>query len=370
MKGREEGRAMPGLEVRELSKSFGRNSILEKISFEVEEGEFCVILGPSGCGKSTLLRLVAGLEAPTAGTISLGGRPVDGLPPRDRDVAFVFQNYALYPHMTAFDNVAFALRIRRLPGAEVRQKVLDVARLLDIEGLLARKPQELSGGERQRVALGRAIVRQPRIFLFDEPLSNLDASLRAGMRVELARLHERLRATILYVTHDQSEAMILGQKIIVLRQGRVQQVGPPSSIYKSPANKFVASFVGSPPMNFIEGRLDAKGAVLQGAGFSMDLSPLLSKQFLGYASQPLTLGIRPEDLHPTQADRALIQGEIEFVEDLGSDKYVHLKRQGLEIVARAPAHLSPRRGETLYFSFEPERLHVYSQDGESILDRS
>jgi ABC-type sugar transport system ATPase subunit len=352
---------MSGLEVREVSKSFGGNSILEQISFEVGEGEFCVILGPSGCGKSTLLRVVAGLEAATSGTLALGDKTVDGLPPRERDVAFVFQNYALYPHMSAFDNIAFALRIRRLPETEVRPKVLDVARLLDIEGLLDRRPQELSGGERQRVALGRAIVRQPKIFLFDEPLSNLDASLRASMRIELARLHERLRATILYVTHDQSEAMILGEKIIVLNHGKIQQLGSPSSIYKRPANTFVAGFVGSPPMNFIEGKLDNGAAVLQGAGFSINLKTLLSRSFSEYANQPLTVGIRPEDLHQTVADRALIQGEVDIVEYLGSDGYVHLRREGLEIVARAPSDFSAHRGETLHLTVDPDRVHLFSQ---------
>jgi multiple sugar transport system ATP-binding protein len=226
----------------------------------VADSEFCILLGPSGCGKSTVLRLIAGLEAPSAGSIAVGGESVDGLPPRQRDIAFVFQNYALYPHMTVFENLAFSLRLRGLPAAAVQTKVSDAASLLEVEGLLKRRPHELSGGQRQRVALGRAIVREPKIFLFDEPLSNLDASLRASMRVELARLHRRLGATILYVTHDQAEAMTLGEKIIVLHKGSIQQIGSASDIYRKPANTLVARFVGSPQMNFVEGMLESKAA--------------------------------------------------------------------------------------------------------------
>ena len=232
---------------------------MNNVSFEVAEGEFCILLGPSGCGKSTVLRLIAGLEQPTAGSIVIDGKPVDHLAPRDRDIAFVFQSYALYPHMTVFENLAFSLRLRRAPRAEIESKVRDAAQLLEIDTLLERRPQELSGGQRQRVALGRAIVRQPKIFLFDEPLSNLDAALRATMRVELTRLHRRLHATIVYVTHDQAEALTLGEKVIVLHQGVIQQIGSPSEIYHKPANISVARFVGSPQMNLLEGRLDEDG---------------------------------------------------------------------------------------------------------------
>jgi len=333
--------------------------VLQEISFEVADGEFCVLLGPSGCGKSTLLRLVAGLEEAAGGSIVIGGGRVDHLPPRERDVAFVFQNYALYPHMNVFDNLAFSLRLRGLSREEIPRRVSETARLLEIENLLSRKPQELSGGQRQRVAVGRAIVRRPKIFLFDEPLSNLDASLRAAMRVELARLHDKLGATILYVTHDQAEAMTLADKIVVLQQGKIQQIGSPSAIYHEPINTFVATFVGSPRMNLIEGRLDEKGAILRSGSLQIDLSGVLSRHLSEYAGKSMTVGVRPEDLHPTGPDGAWIQGDVEIVEDLGSDRFVHLKCGAVELVARTPAHVPLDKGQALHLTVEPRRVRLF-----------
>ncbi|MBI4527534.1 MAG: sn-glycerol-3-phosphate ABC transporter ATP-binding protein UgpC [Deltaproteobacteria bacterium] len=350
---------MAGLEVRELSKAFGATPILRDISFEVPEGEFCVVLGPSGCGKTTLLRLVAGLEAPSTGEIFLEGSRIDALPPRERDVAFVFQSYALYPHMTVFENLGFSLRLRGFSKNEIQSKVTEAARLLELEGQLQRKPHELSGGQRQRVALGRAIVRQPKIFLFDEPLSNLDPALRASMRIELARLHERLKPTILYVTHDQAEAMILGETIMVLNEGELQQSGSPSAIYHQPANTFVARFVGHPQMNLIEGKLDDKGRLFTSNGFELELSGAVWKGWGTFAGKSLTLGIRPEDLYPAGAEEPWIRGEVEMVEDLGSEQFVHLKREGVRIVVRLPVNVRVRRGEILDLKADPDRLHLF-----------
>lgn len=348
------------LSVHNVSKSFGTTKVLDEISFEVAEGEFCILLGPSGCGKTTLLRLVAGLEEASSGTLSIGERRVDRLPPRERDVAFVFQNYALYPHMNVFENLAFSLRLRRLSREEIHRGVSEAAQLLEIENLLSRKPRELSGGQKQRVALGRAIVRQPKIFLFDEPLSNLDASLRATMRTELARLHDKLAATILYVTHDQAEAMTLAEKVVVLDQGKIQQIGSPSAIYHEPVNTFVAAFIGSPQMNLIEGEVDERGD-FKSRGFQAVLLPVLSERCKRYAGKPMTVGVRPEDLHPSGPDGAWVKGEVEIVEDLGSDRFVHLKCGNIELIARMSADVPLNKGKTIHLSVEPKKLHLFHQ---------
>ncbi len=298
------------------------------------------------------------MEEAEGGSIIIGDKRVDSLPPRERDVAFVFQNYALYPHLNVFENLAFSLRLRRLPQERIRRQVEEAAKLLEIGELLARKPQELSGGQRQRVAVGRAIVREPKIFLFDEPLSNLDAALRASMRVELARLHQRLRATILYVTHDQAEAMTLADKIIILDKGTIQQIGPPSEIYQRPVNTFVATFVGSPQMNLIEGNVDDRG-IFTSAGCKIDLSPVLGQRCVEYAGKPLTVGIRPEDLQPAASDGAFIEGEVEIVEDLGSDKFVHLTCGNRQLISRLPPNVSISRGVTLRLTADPKKLHLF-----------
>ncbi|HEX9788355.1 MAG TPA: sn-glycerol-3-phosphate ABC transporter ATP-binding protein UgpC [Candidatus Binatia bacterium] len=348
-----------------LSKRFGAAEVLKDISFDVADGEFCVLLGPSGCGKSTVLRLIAGLEQPSGGEICIDAARVDALAPRERDIAFVFQNYALYPHMTVFDNLAFALRLRSMPMNDIRPQVKETARLLEIEDLLERRPQALSGGQRQRVALGRAIVRQPRIFLFDEPLSNLDATLRASMRVELARLHRRLRATIVYVTHDQAEALTLGEKIIVLNQGTIQQIGAASEIYHKPANMMVARFVGSPQMNFFSGKLDDNGARLQCSRLRLDLADLLQNALARLAGQALTVGVRPEDFHVADEGRAWISGAIDLIEDLGSDRFLHVKCDGIDLVARVGREITLRAGDTIDLNVAPDRLHFF-RDGRRI----
>jgi multiple sugar transport system ATP-binding protein len=349
------------LSINNVSKAFGATKVLEDVSFAVKDGEFCVLLGPSGCGKSTLLRAVAGLENIAAGEILIGERQVDRLAPRDRDIAFVFQNYALYPHMTVRENLGFSLRLRRLPHDEIQSRVMEAARLLEIEHQLDHKPQQLSGGQRQRVAVGRAIVRQPQIFLFDEPLSNLDATLRTNMRVELARLHERLRATILYVTHDQAEAMTLGEKIIVLQAGKVQQAGPPSAIYLRPSNAFVARFVGSPQMNLIDGTLDTDGSTFRSEKFTITLPGAYRGGGMDYARKPVTLGVRPEDLLPADSAHAAIRGKVDLVEDLGSDKFVHLESDGDRLIVRMPASDTVQRGQSLRCDVAMERLHLFHQ---------
>jgi len=322
-------------------------------------------LGPSGCGKTTILRLIAGLEEASSGEILAGAERIDHLAPRDRDIAFVFQSYALYPHMTVFDNLAFALRLRGEPKAVIGPKVRAAARLLEIDKLLEHRPQELSGGQKQRVALGRAILRQPKIFLFDEPLSNLDAALRATMRVELARLHRRLRATIVYVTHDQAEALTLGEKIVVLHQGSIQQIGSASDVYQRPANILVASFVGTPQMNLLEGRFDENGKIFQCGALRLDLSALLGKRVSPLANDSLTLGVRAEDLQPTSETNGWLCGEVELVEDLGSDRFVHVKCQGIELIARADREITLRLGATIGLNPTPSRLHFF-RDGRRI----
>jgi ABC-type sugar transport system ATPase subunit len=338
---------------------------LKDISFEVADGEFCILLGPSGCGKSTILRLVAGLEEATSGEIAIDAQQVNHLQPRERDVAFVFQNYALYPHMTVSDNLGFSLKLHGMPKDEIEDKVKDAARLLEIENLLKRRPQELSGGQRQRVALGRAIVRQPKIFLFDEPLSNLDATLRASMRVELARLHQRLRATIIYVTHDQAEALTLGEKIVVLDRGTIQQIGAASDIYRRPANIRVASFVGSPQMNLLEGKLDASGANFQRGSLRLNLSTVLKESLPQLAGNSIILGIRAEDLQPVEPQQAWLRGEVELVEDLGSDRFIHLKCDTVELIARAGREVNFRPGDTIGLMPGPGQLHLF-QGGKRI----
>ena len=305
------------------------------------------------------MRLIAGLEAPNDGEIFIGGERIDPLPPQKRDIAFVFQNYALYPHMTVFKNLAFSLQLRGMPAQEISVKVKDAARLLEIDALLDRRPQALSGGQRQRVALGRAIVREPKIFLFDEPLSNLDAALRANMRVELARLHRRLRATIVFVTHDQAEALTLGEKIIVLDRGTLQQIGSPSDIYHKPANTMVARFVGSPQMNFLEGKLDQSGATLQSGGLRLDISGPLRTPLTRFADRSLTLGVRPEDFELADSAQAWIMGEIELIEDLGSDRFLHIRCDGIDLVARAGREGSFRPGDRVGLAVHADRMHFF-----------
>ena len=299
------------------------------VSFEVKSGEFCVLVGPSGCGKSTTLRMVAGLEEITEGELQIGGRVVNDVAPRDRDIAMVFQSYALYPHMTVYENMAFGLRIRKMPNREIDTRVQEAAKTLGISEYLQRKPKALSGGQRQRVAMGRAIVRNPQVFLFDEPLSNLDAQLRLQMRIEIARLHRRLGATTLYVTHDQVEAMTLADRIAVLKDGDLQQYDSPLNIYKKPANRFVATFIGSPSMNLLSG--ERQGDRFVGEGFDIGLPENLTVDVA-------EIGVRPQAFELCE-DGTLV-GEVDFVEALGSETFVHFMWGDTGIVAQVPAHLT------------------------------
>jgi ABC-type sugar transport system ATPase subunit len=347
---------LEGLKVTGLRKSFGSNMVIDGLDFEVERGELCILLGPSGCGKSTVLRLIAGLEQEDEGDIYLGGRRVNDLPPRDRDIAMVFQSYALYPHLSAYENMAFPLRVKRLPRDQIDRKVRETAALLGLEGLLGRKPSELSGGQRQRVAMGRAIVRDPGLFLFDEPLSNLDAKLRAAMRVELAGLHRKLGATMLYVTHDQVEAMTLGEKIILLEGGRLRQVGTPRELYEMPLSLFAASFIGSPQINLLEGRLASEGGLFfRSEPFTMEVPP--GAGVGGHAGEDVTLGIRPESLLPGEGP---IKGEIELVEHIGSESIVYVRAGGgARLAARARADFEGKAGETISLDVDAHGLHFF-----------
>ena len=334
------------------------------LDLEVADGEFMVLVGPSGCGKSTTLRMIAGLESISAGELAIGGRRVNEVPSKDRDIAMVFQNYALYPHMTAYQNLAFALTLRKLPKAEVDARVREAARVLAIEGLLDRRPRQMSGGERQRVALGRALVRKPQVFLFDEPLSNLDAKLRVQMRREIARLHQQLGATMIYVTHDQVEAMTLGDRIAVLHQGRLQQVATPETLYGRPANTFVAGFIGTPPMNLVPGAIDGGDAPAFRPAASRAAIPLDSAwQGTGRTTRQVTLGIRPEDLRAAAGGQpATVRARVDLVELLGGDALVHATADGVELTARLPTPVPPA-GRELGFVVPPERIHLF--DGET-----
>ena len=341
-------------------------------SFTVADGELLVLVGPSGCGKTTLLRAIAGLENVTSGTIGIDGRTVNDLAPRERDIAMVFQNYALYPHMTVAGNLAFGLKLRGHARAEIEKRVADAARMLGLEDLLQARPRQLSGGQRQRVALGRALVREPKVFLLDEPLSNLDAKLRVAMRVEIARLHHRLEATMIYVTHDQIEAMTLGQRIVVLNDGEIQQIDTPMRLYAEPSNMFVAGFLGSPAMNFFRGRLrdDAGALEMEGASLPLDGWPASGSPLDAMRGRAIVLGLRPEHLHcaPTpESSRAQFEATLEVVEPVGNEMFLNLRWGSLELVARVPPQNLPAPGEVLRMGFDPSRLHAFdATDGRRI----
>jgi ABC-type sugar transport system ATPase subunit len=352
---------MAELELRGVTKRFGAHVVIEELSLRVADGEFVILLGPSGCGKSTLLRIVAGLEAPTAGEVRIGGEAVTDLPPSRRDIAMVFQSYALYPHMTVRENLAFGLTMRRTPRPTIEARIAEAARLLDIEALLDRRPAALSGGERQRVAMGRAIVRKPKLFLFDEPLSNLDAALRASMRLELKRLHRRLGATLLYVTHDQVEAMTLGDRIAVMDRGRLRQVDAPARLYERPADPFVAGFIGHPAMTLLEGTVERCGDAWRFRSGALVLEiPALREP---PAAPPVraTLGIRPEDirLDPPAAPAPHLEAKLDAVEDLGADRLLHVTVGDRRLSARVPRDRAPAPGDHLTLALPPDRLHLF-----------
>ena len=326
-------------------------------TFEVADGELLVLVGPSGCGKSTLLRMVAGLEAISDGTLTIGERVVNDVAPKDRDIAMVFQSYALYPHMSVAENLAFGLKLRGQSKTDIATRVDDAAQMLELDKVLDRKPGQLSGGQRQRVALGRALVRQPQVFLLDEPLSNLDAKLRAGMRVEIARLHRKLGTTMIYVTHDQIEAMTLGQRIVVLKDGHIQQIDTPMALYERPANLFVAGFLGSPAMNVLEGELraaDGLRLVLDGQG---DV-PLPGAEVPGaWLGRRVTLGVRPEHLLPAAGEG--LQARVDVVEPVGSEAFLHLDFAGRALVSRLPPQGLPEPGTRLSLRADPAHLHFF-----------
>jgi len=312
---------MADVSLKQVYKSFGKAEVIHGIDCDIKDGEFVVILGPSGCGKSTLLRLIAGLETLTAGEVFIDGKVVNKLEPADRDIAMVFQNYALYPHMSVYKNMAYGLKIRRMPKPEIDERVRNAAKILELTELLDRKPRELSGGQRQRVAMGRCIVREPKVFLFDEPLSNLDAKLRVQMRLEIRRLHDDLKITSVYVTHDQVEAMTLGDRLIVMDNGYAAQIGSPLEVYERPETTFVAGFIGSPAMNFFEAQIDPDGGWVETTG-GIRL-PLTDQRLTSHAGRPLTLGIRPEHFKVSVDGVGPIEMVVDHVELLGSDTLVH-----------------------------------------------
>jgi len=338
-----------------------------RANLEIADREFVVLVGPSGCGKSTTLRMVAGLEEITAGTITIGGRVVNDVPPKDRDIAMVFQNYALYPHMTVFENMAFGLKLRGYPKQEIRQRVAEAAQILGIQELMERKPKALSGGQRQRVAVGRAIVRKPAAFLFDEPLSNLDAKMRVEMRVELNKLHQRLASTMVYVTHDQIEAMTLGDRIVIMDKGLIQQVGSPLEVYDEPYNQFVAGFIGTPPMNFVDGALEQAGAGLvfsDGERLRVPLHDGAAARLKERVGQPVRLGIRPEHVHDklegSRLDaRAPVDAKVEVVEALGHEKVVYFATGKHHFIAKFEAHVPMEVGQQTELVFNAQKVHIF-----------
>ncbi|MEF9386334.1 sn-glycerol-3-phosphate import ATP-binding protein UgpC [Ralstonia solanacearum species complex bacterium KE056] len=353
---------MAKLSLRNVQKHYAGLPVVHGIDMEIGDGEFIVIVGPSGCGKSTLLRMVAGLEAITGGEVWIGDRVVNELEPAERDIAMVFQNYALYPHMTVFDNMAYGLKIRRLPKSEILARVQQAAGILELGKLLERKPRQLSGGQRQRVAMGRAIVREPAVFLFDEPLSNLDAKLRVQMRLELKELHRRLRTTSLYVTHDQVEAMTLADRMMVLSGGRVEQIGTPLEVYARPASTFVAGFIGSPPMNLVPvSRHAGEGAQIRVDGAQADDAPAT----LGHLPMGLHLpehalmGLRPEHIEPCAADQAIALVEVRLVETLGADAFAYGALAGHPVVVRMDPHASVKAGDRLPITASADHLHWF-----------
>jgi multiple sugar transport system ATP-binding protein len=350
---------MATVSVRGVRKSFGATKVLHGVDVEIADGEFVVLVGPSGCGKSTLLRMIAGLENITGGEISIGGRVVNDVPPKDRDIAMVFQNYALYPHMTVMDNMAFSMQLAKAPKEVIEREVGRAARILGLDGLLHRYPRQLSGGQRQRVAMGRAIVRNPQVFLFDEPLSNLDAKLRVQMRGEIRELHQRLSTTTVYVTHDQIEAMTMADKIVVMNGGNVEQIGPPLELYDRPANLFVAGFIGSPAMNLLEGRVES-GVFRAKDGTAWPLPP-------GGApaeGRPATYGVRPEHL---RLDAGGMPARIQVVEPTGSETQVMLRIGETPVMGAFRERIGARPGEEIRVSPDPPLVHLFAgEDGRRI----
>jgi multiple sugar transport system ATP-binding protein len=357
---------MASVTLQSVFKRYGENVVVKDARLDIEDGDFVVLVGPSGCGKSTMLRMIAGLESISDGTVKIGDKVVNDVSPRDRDIAMVFQSYALYPHMTVRDNIAFGLQLRKMPQAEIDKRVKEAAEILDIAAYLDRKPKQLSGGQRQRVAMGRAIVRQPAVFLFDEPLSNLDAKLRVQVRAEIAKLHQRLGTTTIYVTHDQVEAMTLAKHIVVMSAGVIQQVGAPLELYRRPANLFVATFIGSPSMNLFDVTATKKGDgfVLAGEGFALPV-PADLKARVTKDGEKLVVGVRPEHLHEYEAkdgDVPTIPGRADVLEPLGAEVHVLGQAAGAAVTAIFEPDSKVKVGDTLKLRPEVELLHVFSKE--------
>jgi multiple sugar transport system ATP-binding protein len=360
--------------VRKVYGDSGAQVAVHGVDLEVRDGEFVVLVGPSGCGKSTTLRMIAGLESISAGKLWIGDRLVNDVSPKDRDIAMVFQSYALYPHMSVFENMAFALKLRKLPAKEIDTRVRQAAEILGITAVLDRTPKQLSGGQRQRVAVGRAIVRQPQVFLFDEPLSNLDAKLRVQTRREISKLHRQLGATMIYVTHDQVEAMTMGDRIVVLDKGRVQQIDTPLNLYNHPANRFVAGFIGSPAMNFIEGRVVLDGGArfeTRGGGAAIPLTAEQGRRFQGQAGTDVTLGVRPEDVYVATGARpstatAELPVKLEVVEPMGNEIFLHARAPNHDLTARIAPQPVPDAGQEVRLALDLAKLHFFDGEGRKL----
>lgn len=366
---------MSQVKMKDVTKIFGEDVYAVRgFDLDIKDKEFIVIVGPSGCGKSTSLRMIAGLEEITEGTIKIGETVVNDISPKDRDIAMVFQNYALYPHMTVYDNMAFGLKLRKFPKEEIEKRVKDAAKILEIEPLLDRRPKELSGGQAQRVALGRAIVRKPAVFLFDEPLSNLDAKLRVQMRAEIQKLHSRLKITMIYVTHDQVEAMTMGDRIVVMKEGIIQQVDDPIKLYNDPVNKFVAGFIGSPSMNFIDGKIVKKEAAFyyESKGFSLKLPESFNDKLSEYTDKEVVLGVRPEDIYDkvfiTQPKEGTVfRAIVEVIEPMGNEIFLYLKIADNSIVARVSPQTNVKINQEMELVINVGKLHIFDKETEKTI---
>ncbi|MEI7645280.1 MAG: ABC transporter ATP-binding protein [Chloroflexales bacterium] len=367
---------MAGITFDHVWKRFGEVTVLKDLHIEINDGEFLVLVGPSGCGKSTALRCLAGLEEISDGTISIGDRVVNDVPPKDRDIAMVFQSYALYPHMSVYDNMAFGLKLRKVPKSEIAKRVKEAADMLSIGHLLDRKPKALSGGQRQRVALGRAIVRDPAVFLMDEPLSNLDAKLRVQTRAEISKLHQRLKTTFIYVTHDQTEAMTMGTRIAVMKDGILQQLDSPQNLYDTPANMFVAGFIGSPAMNFFEAKLDRVGGglgVVISKDFVVPVPASKADKVGGYVGKNVYFGIRPEDVHDSHFvargvdESAKINAQVNLTEAMGSEVFAYIESGGKEFIGRLDPRTTARTGRSLEIVLDMDKMHIFDRESEKAL---
>ncbi len=365
---------MARVELQDVTKVYDRNVIaVNKVNIEINDKELVVLVGPSGCGKSTTLRMIAGLEEITSGDLLMDGKVVNHVQPKDRDIAMVFQNYALYPHMSVYENMAFGLKLRKFPKNEIHQRVTDAAKILGLEAFLDRKPKALSGGQRQRVAVGRAIVRKPQVFLFDEPLSNLDAKLRVQMRTEISKLHTRLETTMIYVTHDQVEAMTMGDRIVVMKDGAVQQMDTPLNLYHHPVNRFVAGFIGSPAMNFISGKIARNGGLyFSDSRFRLRIPAAHDKGLSNYIDRDIVFGIRPEDIYHGKeasalAQKALAAANVEVVEPMGNEIFVYLNNGLNNFIARINARTEPAIGSQLDLAFDMSKAHFFDAQTEQRL---